>query len=76
MKSIKSAFSLGFLDWLLPFAVSFVIFPSKNNNYYLFESLMAVIVVFAAVLFTTLYLGRWNQTASRKSISGSSLVSY
>jgi heme/copper-type cytochrome/quinol oxidase subunit 2 len=55
MKSIKSALLLGFCDWLLPFALSFVIFPLKNSNYYLFESLMTVIVVFAAVLFAYRY---------------------
>jgi hypothetical protein len=55
MKSIKSALLLGLLNWLLPFAISFVVFPLKANNYYLFESLMTVIVVFAAVLFAYHY---------------------
>lgn len=55
MKSIKSALSFGFCDWLLPFAISFVIFPLRNNNYFLFESLMTVAVVFAAVWFSTRY---------------------
>jgi len=56
MKSIKSALLLGFFDWLLPFAVSFLIYPLKKSNYYLFESLMTGIMVFAAIWFATLYL--------------------
>jgi len=55
MKSIKSALLLGFLDWLLPFAISFIIFPLRKNNYYLFESLMSVIIVFAVAFFAYRY---------------------
>ena len=49
------ALLLGFFDWLLPFAVSFVIFPLRKSNYYLFESLMTVLVVLSAIIFSVIY---------------------
>lgn len=55
MKSIKKVLLCGFLDWLLPFALSFFIFPLKESNYSLFESIMTVIIVLSAVLFSVLY---------------------
>jgi hypothetical protein len=58
MKSFRWALLLGFADWLLPFAVSFAIFPLRAEDYYLFESLLSVTVVFAAVFFAILYFKR------------------
>jgi hypothetical protein len=52
---IGFALLLGFFDWLLPFVVSFVIFPLRKGNYYLFESLMTVLVVLSAVIFSVIY---------------------
>lgn len=46
----RRVFLLGFLDWLAPFAISFVIFPIRSSNYFLFESLMSVAVVASAVV--------------------------
>lgn len=68
MKSIKSALLLGFFDWLLPFAVSFVIFPLRKNNYYLFESLMVIVVVFAAVWFTIHYFRKVESNSVREGV--------
>jgi hypothetical protein len=50
----KRAAGLGLLSWLLPFAFSFLVFPLKQANAPLFDSVMAVAVVAAAGL-----LARW-----------------
>ena len=46
----------GFLTWLIPFAISFVVFPFKATNRGFFETVMAVTVAAVAVLFAILYL--------------------
>jgi uncharacterized membrane protein YpjA len=48
----------GFLTWLIPFAVSFVVFPFKASNRGLFETVMAVTVTAVAVIFASLYLNK------------------
>jgi len=58
MKKLKLAFILGLLSWLLPFAVSFVIFPLKQNNYFLFESLMSVLITISVVWFAKVYFSK------------------
>ncbi|MGB9979075.1 hypothetical protein [Methanobacterium sp.] len=45
----------GFLIWLVPFAVSFFIYPLKTSMYSLFESIMSVLIAAAAVIFSYLY---------------------
>lgn len=55
MKSPKLAIFYGVLVWLVPFAVSFVIFPIHDSNRPLFESIMPVAVALAVVLFSILY---------------------
>lgn len=52
---IGSALLLGLFDWLLPFAVSFVVFPLRKSNYFLFESIMTVLVVLSAIIFSVIY---------------------
>ncbi|MGD0037546.1 MAG: hypothetical protein ABSC53_09665 [Bacteroidota bacterium] len=68
MKSIKSALLLGFFDWLLPFVVSFAFFQLKDSNYYLFESLMVVVVVFAVVWFATRYFKKVESNFVREGV--------
>jgi len=46
----------GFLVWLIPFAVSFFIFPLKISAPALFESIMPVVISICAALFSILYL--------------------
>ena len=46
----------GFLVWLVPFLVSFVVFPLRASMYPLFESIMSVIVAISAVTFSYFYL--------------------
>jgi hypothetical protein len=41
----KRALALGLLSWLVPFAISFVLFPIKRANAPLFESAMSVVIV-------------------------------
>ena len=48
----------GFLTWLIPFAVSFGVFPFKATNRGLFETVMAVTVTAVAVGFAVVYLRR------------------
>lgn len=45
----------GFLVWLIPFAVSFFIYPLKTPMYSLFESIMSVLIAVAAIIFSYLY---------------------
>ena len=44
----KRAAFLGFLSWLIPFAISFILFPVKNSNAPLFGTLMDLVVLLAA----------------------------
>jgi hypothetical protein len=41
----KRAAWLGFLSWLIPFAVSFMVFPLKRANAPLFGTLMGLVVL-------------------------------
>jgi hypothetical protein len=54
-KYIKVGF-FGFLTWLVPFAVSFVVFPFRTSQRPLFETIMAVVVTATAMCFSVLYL--------------------
>ena len=45
----------GFLIWLIPFLVSFVIFPLRNTNRPLFESVMPVVLVLTVMIVSVLY---------------------
>ncbi|OEC88613.1 MULTISPECIES: hypothetical protein [Methanobacterium] len=45
----------GFLVWLIPFAVSFFIYPLKTPMYSLFESIMSVLIAVAAMIFSYFY---------------------
>jgi len=49
---MKKYISYGFLIWLIPFMVSFFIFPIHQSNRALFESVMAVILFTTTLFFT------------------------
>jgi uncharacterized membrane protein YpjA len=50
---------LGFLSWLIPFVVSFVVFPLKKTNSPLFSTLMTLVVILTAgILFPICFRGR------------------
>lgn len=55
MHSIKKAIIFGILVWAVPFAVSFLIFPVRESNRMMFESIMPVIVAGTVVIFALLY---------------------
>jgi hypothetical protein len=50
IRNWRRALGLGFLSWLLPFAISFAVFPLKGMNEPLFETVMSVAVVVTAAL--------------------------
>jgi len=51
----KRAAWLGFLSWLIPFAVSFVVFPLKKSNAALFSTAMDLVVLLTAGALLTRY---------------------
>jgi hypothetical protein len=51
----KRAMGFGFLSWLIPFAISFILFPLKATNASLFCSLMSTVVAVTAALLSGLY---------------------
>lgn len=55
MKSIKKAILYGFLIWLIPFVVAFIIFPLHDSNRPLFESIMPVAIALSVVIFGKMY---------------------
>ncbi|MCH7612319.1 MAG: hypothetical protein IIB95_08925 [Candidatus Marinimicrobia bacterium] len=56
MKSFGKAIGYGILVWLIPFIVAFILFPIHDSARPLFESVMAVTVCAAAVVFGIAYL--------------------
>ncbi len=61
MKQIKKALLYGFLIWLIPFVVAFMIFPIHESNRPLFESIMPVTITVAVVVFSILYFRKTEQ---------------
>jgi len=55
MNRYVKLFGYGFLIWLMPFLVSFVIFPLRSSNRPLFESIMPVSLVFAVMICSVFY---------------------
>lgn len=45
----------GFLIWLIPFIISFIIFPLREDNRALFESIMPVILTIVVLIFSIMY---------------------
>jgi hypothetical protein len=45
----------GFLVWLIPFIVSFLIYPLKSAGSPLFESIMPIIITFMVILLSYFY---------------------
>jgi hypothetical protein len=55
MRSYKLALLYGFLVWLIPFIVAFLIHPIRSSNRALFESIMPVVVTICVVCFSLFY---------------------
>ena len=60
MNEIVKIVLFGIGVWLVPFALGVLIFPLKESSAALFDSIMAVAVSVAAVIFGLLYLRRIN----------------
>lgn len=58
----------GFLAWLIPFLVSFVIFPLKDNMRPLFESIMPLILTIVVVTLSYYYLKNINANLVKEGI--------
>ena len=59
----------GFLLWLIPFAVSFLIFPLRMSQRPLFESIMPVVIAIWTVFFSIFYLSRRKSDFLKEGIS-------
>lgn len=68
MKSMKLVLLYGFLIWLIPFIIAFLIFPIHDSERPLFESIMAVVVTFSAVFFTILYFRKVDAAFFREGV--------
>ncbi len=60
----------GFLVWLIPFLVSFLIFPWRESDAYrpLFESIMPVVVAISVVFLSVLYFKKLEKDYLNESI--------
>ena len=55
MHSLKKSILFGFLVWLFPFVVAFLIYPIHESNRPLFESIMPLVITISVVAFSYLY---------------------
>jgi hypothetical protein len=56
LKNVKTGVMYGFFIWLIPFAISFLLFPLYQSDRQFFESIMSVTLVSVTVYFTYKYL--------------------
>ena len=60
MKKFVKIILFGFFIWLIVFAVSILIFPFRQTQRALFESIMPVVLTLCTVIFAILYLRNLN----------------
>lgn len=65
MNRYLKIFLYGFILWLVPFVVSFIIYPLKTAGSPLFESIMPLVISLTTVVLAFWYLKNWdgNHTA-------------
>ena len=68
MSSWGRGVGLGLLAWLIPFVISFLVFPFRESSRPLFESVMAVAVTATAVLLGLAYLRRIKSPSIREGL--------
>ena len=68
MKSIKKTLFYGFLIWLIPFITAFLIFPIKESNRALFESIMPIAITVSVVFFAYLYFKKLDNDYKKEGI--------
>lgn len=55
MHSLKKSILFGFLVWLIPFIVAFLMYSIHESNRPLFESIMPLIITISVIIFSYLY---------------------
>lgn len=55
MTFLRKALVFGFLAWLVPFLISVCLFPVRQSNRPLFESIMPVVLAACAAILLNLY---------------------
>ncbi|MEI8229925.1 MAG: hypothetical protein WCG83_02190 [Candidatus Peregrinibacteria bacterium] len=68
MHSTSRALLYGFLVWLVPFVISFFIFPLKASHLEFFKATIAVTVAVTGVIFAVLYFKSTQGNALREGI--------
>ena len=68
MKSIKKTLFYGFLIWLIPFITAFLIFPIRESNRALFESIMRIVITVSVVFFAYLYFKKLDNDYKKEGI--------
>lgn len=68
MKSIKKAILYGFLIWLIPFIVAFIIYPIHESNRPLFESIMPIAIALSVVIFGKMYFNKVEENYKKEGI--------
>ncbi|MBE3136684.1 MAG: hypothetical protein IMZ43_04735 [Thermoplasmata archaeon] len=58
----------GFLIWLIPFLVSFVIFSLRGANRPLFESIMPIILVLTVMIISVLYFKKIEKESLKEGV--------
>jgi len=67
----KRALALGFLSWLIPFAVSFAVFPLKKFNAPLFSTLMDLVLLVTAGVLLKWYFRNRSISVGEAALTGS-----
>lgn len=65
----KRAAGLGILSWLLPFAVSFLLFPLKQWNAPLFGTLMGLVVLLTGGVLLSRYFRGGRSVSVREAVA-------
>jgi uncharacterized membrane protein YpjA len=68
MLSLRKALLYGFFIWIIAFAVAFAIFPVRESNRPLFESIMPVVLAAATVVLAFRYFKGVRQGFAREGV--------
>jgi hypothetical protein len=68
MQAWRKALGFGFLVWLIPFVTAVAIYPVRQNDRVLFESIVPVAVVIPTVVFAVLYMSGVTRRHARQGL--------
>ena len=68
MKSLKNSLFFGFLIWIIVFVVAIAIFPLRESNRPLFESIMPVALAACVTLLSVVYFRKVTSEPAREGI--------